>query len=136
MGREKAEVVRRLFDAVARGDDEEVLALYDGDVEWDGSRSRWFEVLSGDPVWRGHEGLREFFRGYYETWENLEHEIEEVLDLGGDRLVVVITARGRGRASGAEVEWRGPRRALHDPRRADRARRVVHDAGGGDGGGR
>jgi ketosteroid isomerase-like protein len=106
MAGEAVEVVRRLYDAVARGDDEEVIALYDPDVEFDGSRSRWFEMFGGDALWSGHEGLREFFRLYYETWERLEHEIDDALEVG-DRVVTVVTARGRGRASGAEVEWRG-----------------------------
>jgi ketosteroid isomerase-like protein len=97
-------VVRELFDAVARGDDDRVLALYDEDVEWDGTRSRWAEVLSGQPVWRGHDALRDFFRRYYETWEQLDHELREGQEVGS-RVIAVVTARGRGRASGVEVEW-------------------------------
>jgi ketosteroid isomerase-like protein len=104
MARGNVDVVRRVFDASARGDDEEVLALYDPDVEWDGSRSRWYEVLPGEPVWRGHDALRAFFRRYYEAWENLEHEIGDAVELD-DRVVATVTARGRGRASGVEVEW-------------------------------
>ena len=105
MSRENVEVVRRLFDAVARRDTETVLSLYDPEIEWDGSRSRWAEVMSGDPCWHGHDGLRKFFRGYYETWESLDDTIEEVIDVAEDAVVVVVHTRARGRASGVEIDW-------------------------------
>ena len=104
MSQENVEVVRRLFDAVARRDDETVLALYDPDVEWDGSRHRWAEVLAGDPVWRGHDGLRAFFQQYYEMWEDFETDLEELID-AGEHVVSIVTQRARGRSSGLDVEW-------------------------------
>ena len=106
MSRGDAEVVHRLFEAVARGDDDAVLSLYDPDVFWDGTRSRWAEVMPGDPVWRGHEELRRFFRNYHEMWADLQHEIDELIEVGS-RVVTVIRVRGRGDASGVEVEWTG-----------------------------
>ena len=62
MSQENVEVVRRLYDAAARRESATVLSLYDPDVEWDGSRSRWAEVMPGEDRWRGHEALRSFFR--------------------------------------------------------------------------
>jgi ketosteroid isomerase-like protein len=104
MAQENVEIVRRLFDAVARRDSATVLSLYDQDVEWEGSRHRWSEILGGTPCWRGHDGLRRWSREYYETWESLEDSIEEVIDAGED-VVVIVSTRGRGRASGVAVEW-------------------------------
>jgi ketosteroid isomerase-like protein len=104
MSQENVEVVRRLFDAVARRDSETVLSLYDPDVEWDGSRHRWSEVIGGPPRWRGHDGLRRWAREYYESWESLEDTIEDVIDAGED-VVVIVSTRGRGRTSGIAVEW-------------------------------
>ena len=104
MAQGNAEVVRELFEAVMREDKERVLALYAPGVEWDGTRSRWAEVLSGETHWRGHDALREFFRRYYEMWENLEHDIHDLVEVD-DRVVAAVTVRGRGRASGVEVEW-------------------------------
>jgi len=105
MSRENVEIVRRLFDAVARRDAETVLSLYHPDVEWDGSRHRWGEVLAGPSRVHGHEGLRRWGRKYYEAWENLEDNIEELID-AGEHVVSVVTTRARGRASGVEVEWK------------------------------
>ena len=39
------EIVRRIYDAVARGDNATVLAAYDTEVEFDFSRSPFREVL-------------------------------------------------------------------------------------------
>jgi ketosteroid isomerase-like protein len=106
MSRENVEVVRRVYDAVGRRDTERVLSLYDPDVEWDGSRSPWAEVIPGTALFHGHEELRRVFRLYYEMWETFEDNVEELID-ADDQVVSVVTSRGRGRASGVEVEWAG-----------------------------
>lgn len=52
---------------------------------------------------RGHEGLRAWFRAWYEAFENFEHECQELID-AGDHVVSVGMDRGRGRESGVHVE--------------------------------
>ena len=106
MSQENVEVVRQLFDAVARRDTETVLSLYDPEFEWDGTRSRWAEIIPGEAEFHGHEGLRRFFRLYYETWESFEDDVQELID-AGDHAISVVTSRGRGRDSGIDVEWAG-----------------------------
>ena len=104
--REKVDVVRRLYEAAACRDAGTVLSLYDPEVELDGSRSRWAEVMSGPARWRGHEELRAFFRAYHEMWQDLQHDVREMIDTG-DEVLCVVDTRGRGRASGVEVVWEG-----------------------------
>jgi ketosteroid isomerase-like protein len=106
VSQENVELVRRVFDAASRRDTEAVLSLYDPDVEFDGSRHRWAEVM-GTALTRfhGHEGLRRWSRQYYEMWENLEDKIEELID-AGEQVISIVTTRARGRASGVEVEWK------------------------------
>jgi ketosteroid isomerase-like protein len=106
MSQEYMEIVQRVYDAAARRDAAAVFSLYDPDVEWDGSRSRWAEVLSTSPNFRGHEELRRFFRQYFDMWETFEDDLQELID-AGDYVISVVTSRGRGRASGVEVEWTG-----------------------------
>ena len=74
-------------------------------LEWDGSRHRWAEVMPG-PVFRGHKGLQEFARQYYEMWESLEDHVEQLID-AGEHVISIVRTRGRGRASGLDGEWRG-----------------------------
>jgi ketosteroid isomerase-like protein len=39
-------------------------------------------------------------------WESFEDDLQELID-AGDQVVSVVTSRGRGRASGVDVEWPG-----------------------------
>ena len=102
MSQENVEVVRRLYEAIGRGDSATVLALYHPDVECDVSRSPLPRLIGGDGF-RGHDGLRRFFRERAEAWENIEDNCEQLIDAGTDVLALV-TVRGRGRTSGIEVE--------------------------------
>jgi ketosteroid isomerase-like protein len=103
MSEENVEIVRRVFEATARRDSDAVLGLYDPQVEWDVSQDPSMAPMFGSAVYRGEDGLRRFFREWYETWENMSNESEELIDVN-DSLVVVVTDRAQGRASGAEVE--------------------------------
>ena len=100
MSRENVEVVRRLYEAIARRDSEAVLDLYDPDVEWDMSGYPYGEMMTRRS--RGHAALRTFWRELYEAWAAYDHDVHELID-AGDHVVSIVTDRGRGRASGAEV---------------------------------
>ena len=101
MSRENVEIVRQVMDAEARGDLESIFALYDEDIEWDVSRA-------GGPaagqigILRGHDGVRTWLRTWYEGFEKVTYEIDELID-AGERVFVVMTMRGRGRESGVDV---------------------------------
>lgn len=102
MSRENLEIVRRVFEAEARRDAATALTLYDPEVEFDTSRGT-FRDLAGRRRYHGHDGLRSWFRDWYEAWENIQEDVEELIDTGDD-VISVVTIRGRGRASGLEVE--------------------------------
>ena len=103
MSRENVEIVRRVHAAASRRDAAAVYALYDPDVVLDASRVQIAGFTKRD-VYRGHGGLRRFFREWHEAWENVEYDFEELID-AGEHVVSVVRRRARGRASGAEVEW-------------------------------
>ena len=103
MSQENVEIVRRVYEAVARGDTGAVLAAYDPEVEWDFRGSPFGDFLKQD-VYRGHGGLRSFIRERTEdAWADVEDQLEELIDVG-DHVVSVVLTRGRGLASGVEVE--------------------------------
>jgi ketosteroid isomerase-like protein len=106
MSQENVEIVRRVYEAVARRDAATVLALYDPGVEVDGSRLPELGMGAGATVVRGHEGIRQITREWYEAWEYAEDCCDELIDVGGEHVISVVTRRGRGLASGVEVETR------------------------------
>jgi ketosteroid isomerase-like protein len=104
VSRENVEVVRQVFDAVARRDTASVLALYDPDVELDASFSSMSDLF-GRRVFHGHEGLRSFDHEWREAFENVETDCEELIE-AGQQVVSIARYRVRGRASGIEVTGR------------------------------
>ncbi len=102
MSRENMQIVRRVYEAAARRDPATVLALYDPEVELDMSRLQ-IVGLMGPDVYRGHEGLRSFFREWHEAWEDIEYDFDELIE-AGEQVISLVTRHGRGRRSGAEVE--------------------------------
>jgi ketosteroid isomerase-like protein len=95
--------VQRVYDAAARHDTTNVLDFYDSEIEWDISHAPFRDVMGEPHVFNGHEGLRTFFRQWYEAWKHVEPDLEELID-GGEQIISVETTRGRGRTSGAVVE--------------------------------
>jgi ketosteroid isomerase-like protein len=104
MSAENVEIVRRLYEAVALGETGTVLSLYDPEVDFDYSHGPGADVM-GRSVYHGHEGLRRFFGDWREVFEQVEFGCDELID-AGDHVISVDAARGRGRASGAEVEMK------------------------------
>jgi ketosteroid isomerase-like protein len=98
MSQENVDVVRHAFE-LGRDDPERVLSVYDPNIEWDMS------LFMPEPrIYHGHDGVRQFWRGWGGTWVDFHAEIEQAIDAGGDEVVVQIRNTGRGRTSGAPVE--------------------------------
>jgi ketosteroid isomerase-like protein len=72
--------------------------LWDPEIEWDTSEG---PVLDVSGVYRGIEGARQWFREWFAAWETLEFEYE-LVD-AGERVVMLIDLRMRGRSTGIEV---------------------------------
>jgi ketosteroid isomerase-like protein len=106
MSQENVDLVRRVYDAVARRDAATVFALYDPEVELDGTRLPESTLSGRRHPLRGHEGLRELTREWNEAWAYAEDHCEELIDAGGEHVISVVTRRARGLASGVELETR------------------------------
>jgi ketosteroid isomerase-like protein len=103
MSQENANVVRAVVDAQRRRDWQAFRRLYDPDIEWEDASGLW-----GD--WgrrRGFEEVREAWVTWFEAFENVDFEIEELIDVG-DKVVAFIRATGRGRESGVVIDQRLP----------------------------
>ena len=101
MSQANVEIVRRVYEAAARRDTASVLALYDPEVELDNSALA--VVGWGGGVYRGHDGLRNFFREWHEAWETVDYDFNELIDASGEFVISVVSRHARGRASGADV---------------------------------
>jgi ketosteroid isomerase-like protein len=94
-----------VYEAARRRDAAAVYELYDPGVELDSSRLEIVDsVGAGGDVYRGHDGLRRFFREWHEAWDRVEYDFDDLLDAGDNHVITLVTRRGRGRVSGAEVE--------------------------------
>src|SRR5215218_5414429 len=94
------ELVSRIIEALNRGDLDGMLAEMDADFEW--------TPLEASPVaqaYRGHEQVRRYVEDWLGTFESVRLELEDPTEVG-DRVVVVVNGRGRGRASGVELDNR------------------------------
>jgi ketosteroid isomerase-like protein len=98
---DNVEIVRQVYEAVGRHDRSTVFGLYRIDVELDLSRIP-VGGLTGQTIYRGHDGLRKMFRDWYEAFDYQE-ELDELID-AGDQVLTVTTGHGRGRASGSDVQ--------------------------------
>jgi ketosteroid isomerase-like protein len=94
------ELVRRGAESYNARDAEAGLASWDPDCEWHPFLSTEVE---GAPAYRGHEGLRQWFRDTDEMFSEVAWQVEEVRDLGNGRLLVLGQLQARGRVSGVEV---------------------------------
>ena len=104
MSQENVEIVRKVYEAAARGDTAAIFELYDSDIEWDASRTERGAVTGR--VARGKESLLKWLREWYEAWETINDDLEELIEVNDNKVISVMVQRGRGRASGIEVEDR------------------------------
>jgi ketosteroid isomerase-like protein len=103
MSQENVELVRGIYDAVARRDDVIPFELYAHDIVWDISNAPDRAALGTKLVYQGHEGVRDFWRESLSVFGEIDLEPEELID-AGDRVLAVIGEREVGRASGVPVK--------------------------------
>jgi ketosteroid isomerase-like protein len=97
MSEQNIELTRRLAAAYNARDIETFIAACDPGVEFHAA------IAAVGGVYRGHDGIREYFRDVDDAWAGEIHvEPEAYFDLG-EHTLVLHELRGRGRHSGVEV---------------------------------
>jgi ketosteroid isomerase-like protein len=92
------ELVREALDAWNRGDWDAVLEHCDPDVEWRTAT----QLLDLPEVSHGHEGVRELWRLWTDSWTDIRADVEEVIEVD-DGMLALIRWRARSTA-GLEVD--------------------------------
>jgi ketosteroid isomerase-like protein len=110
MSEESVELARQAFAAASRGG---VLDALDQDA-----LERAFEFfdpeieIREDPrfpeagVYRGRDAAWSYFNQFVEQFDEFRFELEDVLDAGDERVVLLLRLHGRGKGSGAVFEAR------------------------------
>ena len=99
MSQENVEIVRAANEAVNRGGVDAWLQHFARDCELDGSRA--IGPLHG--TYYGLDPVRQFFEEFFEPWESVRFEPDELIDAGEDVVSGVGYFRGR---DGIEVRNR------------------------------
>src|SRR4051794_12319052 len=98
MSQANVEAVLRGYEAFNCGDLDGAVEGFHPDVEWLGPG-----VLPDAQTHRGVEGVRALWASWRDSFEDFEIDIEEVIDVGDERVIVMAAAAGTGRDSGVEV---------------------------------
>ena len=98
MSQKNVEFARRSISDFNRRDISAFLEPVDPDVEWVPIGA----TLEGR-VYRGHDGVRQWFKDLAADWELFEVSVEEIRDLG-DRVLSLGHWRARSRGSGVALE--------------------------------
>jgi ketosteroid isomerase-like protein len=91
-------VVRAVFAAFAERDVERVLELIDPEVEFTAMTN---DFAGRTEPYRGHEGIREYFRDVALVWDELRRSPRDYREVGG---AVLVTGRVNARSSARIVD--------------------------------
>jgi ketosteroid isomerase-like protein len=101
MSRENVEAFERAVSAYNRRDVDAFLEEFHPEAEW---HSLTQVMFGGErSVYRGYRGIREGVQDIDEALADMRVECSEIRDLG-ETIVVIGRVRGRGRASGVEID--------------------------------
>jgi ketosteroid isomerase-like protein len=97
MSQENVDLVRSIFTARERGDF--------SSAEWPDQEIEYVFADGPSPgTFKGLAGLAEAMREYLSAWEDYKGKVDEYRELDGERVLVLYHSRGRGKASGLELD--------------------------------
>ena len=92
--------MREAHAAFSRGDVEGFVSLWSPDCEYQPAMER--DLEGADRGYRGHDGIRRWWREMAETWDERRSEVHEVR-AAGEEVLISVTVHATGKASGAVV---------------------------------
>src|SRR5262249_58605968 len=103
MSEDNMALARQAIDALNRSDFEAMLDSVSPDVVWEA-----LEGVTGiGEMYRGRDEVREWIELMWANVDGGVHiEIEQMADLGDDRIFIAVAIAARRRGSGVPFEWR------------------------------
>ena len=96
MSQENVEIVRSIYAAWEHGDW--------SPIEWADPQIQWVSADGPAPgTWTGLEGMAEGWRAWLSAWGDFRVEVDEYRELDEERVLALVEASGRGKASGLEL---------------------------------
>ena len=101
MSEENVDAMRKVYEAMARGDFWVAGEVFDPEIEWSWSPS--LSGLTGVGTYHGIEGVEAATRDVFKAWDLFQQDAEEFIEEGDD-VVVVVRMHGRLKGSHQEIE--------------------------------
>ena len=98
MSQRDIDAILSSYEAFNSGDLDAAMDAFDPEIEWNVP-----PVLPDAQVYHGHEGVKQFWGTWRETFNDFRVVVEETFD-AGERIVVMTKIIGRGRDSGIVVD--------------------------------
>jgi ketosteroid isomerase-like protein len=92
------ELVRGILEAANREDWDAILAHYAPDAVWD--------MSDGMGLFEGPSAIRGFWQDWWSSYERLEIDVEEILEVGNGVVLAAFQLKGAPRGTTAEVQTR------------------------------
>ena len=102
MSQENVEVVRRSFQAFADRRLDAMAEFLDPDIVWRAAEGAIDDV--GEM--RGLAAVRRYAQEGFDTFDDVSFVVEELRDVGDDRVLSIQRLKGRAKLSGIEIELR------------------------------
>jgi ketosteroid isomerase-like protein len=102
VSQENVEIVRRSFTAFTRGGLDAAAEFWHPQINWRAAEGAPDDVgeMHGIPA------ARRYAEDWFDTFDELSWEPEELIDVGDDQVVAVVHVSGRAKASGIRTELR------------------------------
>jgi uncharacterized protein len=102
VSQENVEVVRRGFEAFADGGLDAMAEFWDPDINWRAAEGAIDDV--GEM--HGRVAVRRYVQDWLDTFDDSSVVVEELRDVGDDRVLAIQRAKGRAKLSGVEIDLR------------------------------
>src|SRR3954454_9668975 len=100
MSEENVETVRRALPSMDRSLNR-VVEFWAPAIDWRASEGAPDDI----GVFQGHEAMRRYYGQWYETFDNIDSQTEELID-GGDHVVAILRVVGQMKGSDSKIDMR------------------------------